>query len=342
MRRRFVAALMSLLACAGLLSVVCAGRVRASESDAPKQTRDERLDIRLRSFAPGARGSLSIVPSASGGQGRLTVSGLPVPQTLSARASRFVVWAVAAGGRVINLGELKTNASGNGSLDFASPASFEKYSLVVTAEENARAVGPTGAPVLSTRAGEVTALFPVKEVDRIKEVDRSVGRKSPVSVETGIGRNGRVESPGNASAEIDDALNAGPSQTIKLFGGRLTPGARGLARVAMRNGQAIVRGHFTGLPPASALGAGAYVLWARVPGGRTAYLGTLPEQNIDGRLVYMRAPAAGFSWFDLLATAEADKNAAYPSRRYVLSTIPSRRHPCKCKRRRPARQILGS
>ncbi|MCA1617126.1 MAG: hypothetical protein LC729_01280 [Acidobacteria bacterium] len=51
------------------------------------------------------------------------------------------------------------------------------------------------------------------------------------------------------------------------------------ARAAVRQGTAFVRARVSQLPPPSALGADAYVLWARSPDGRSTYLGALPRNN---------------------------------------------------------------
>ncbi len=132
----------------------------------PEKRGAEQLDMRLRSFAVGVSGRLSLRPSASGGLARLNARGLPAPQALDTRAQTFVVWAVASGGRVVNLGELKREAgeeTAAGLLEFAAPAALDQYSVIVTAEANVKASSPLGTLVLSTRGGEVAALFAEKE-----------------------------------------------------------------------------------------------------------------------------------------------------------------------------------
>jgi hypothetical protein len=114
--------------------------------------------VRLRSFAPRASGRLEVEPTAGGGRVRLTALNLPTPQSLAPNARTFVAWA--SGGRILRLGELRRGARGTGSLVFPHPAEFPRYSLIVTAEPDARAERPTGAPVFSTRANEVAAFFP--------------------------------------------------------------------------------------------------------------------------------------------------------------------------------------
>jgi hypothetical protein len=116
------------------------------------------LIVRLRSFAPRASGRLLLEPTAGGGRARLTATNLPPPRALAPNARAFVAWA--SGGRIIRLGELRRDSRGAGSLVFPHPAEFARYSLIVTAEADARAERPSGAPIFSTRANEVAALFP--------------------------------------------------------------------------------------------------------------------------------------------------------------------------------------
>jgi hypothetical protein len=116
------------------------------------------LILRLRSFAPRASGRLEVEPTKGGGRVRLTALNLPPPQSIAPNARTFVAWA--SGGRIVRLGELRRGSRGGGSLVFPHPAEFARYSLIVTAEGDARAERPTGAPVFSTRANEVAALFP--------------------------------------------------------------------------------------------------------------------------------------------------------------------------------------
>jgi len=122
------------------------------------QTQNERVEIRLRSFAAGESASLSIEPTVGGGRARLTVLGLPRPRSIAPTAEAFVVWAMSEG-RVARLGELKVDDQGNGGLEFAHPPSFKRYSVIVTAESSATIERAAGAPILSTRANEAQALF---------------------------------------------------------------------------------------------------------------------------------------------------------------------------------------
>ncbi|HZH33097.1 MAG TPA: hypothetical protein VEY11_20185 [Pyrinomonadaceae bacterium] len=116
------------------------------------------LIVRLRSFAPRASGRLEVEPTKGGGRVRLTALNMPPPQSLAPDARTFVAWA--SGGRILRLGELRRGSRGDASLVFSHPSEFARYSLIVTAERDARAERPTGAPVFSTRANEVAALFP--------------------------------------------------------------------------------------------------------------------------------------------------------------------------------------
>ena len=118
------------------------------------------LVVRLRSFVAGASGRVVVEPTAAGGHVRLTAARLPAPGMVAPTARAYVVWAT--GGQVRRLGELRRDARGNGAFEFAHPGGFDSYSVVVTAEPDARAERPAGSPVFSTRAGEVSALYPVK------------------------------------------------------------------------------------------------------------------------------------------------------------------------------------
>ena len=135
--------------------------------------------VRLRSFAPRARGRLEVEPTAEGGRVRLTAMNLPPPQTLAPNARTYVAWA--SGGRILRLGELRRGSRGTGSLVFRHPSEFARYSLIVTAETDARAERPTGAPVFSTRANEVAALFPIKDDTReaARRERRATARSNP-------------------------------------------------------------------------------------------------------------------------------------------------------------------
>ncbi|MFN2482843.1 MAG: hypothetical protein ABR554_15410 [Pyrinomonadaceae bacterium] len=118
------------------------------------------LVVQLRSFVPGAAGRVVVEPNASGGVVRLRATRLPAPSTVTPGARAFVVWAT--GGEVRRLGELRRDARGNASIEFSHPAGFASYSLLVTAEEGAQPEHPAGAFVFSTRAGEVSPLYPVR------------------------------------------------------------------------------------------------------------------------------------------------------------------------------------
>jgi len=124
------------------------------------------LIVRLRSFAPRASGRLEVEPTKGGGRVRLTAVNLPPARSLAPNARTFVAWA--SGGRILRLGELRRGSRGDGSLVFSHPAEFARYSLIVTAETDARADRPMGAPVFSTRANEVAALFPSPPPDNTR------------------------------------------------------------------------------------------------------------------------------------------------------------------------------
>jgi hypothetical protein len=158
------AAVLSAATCAAmLLTLTCAARAVEGGADAVDEVR-QQLVVRLRSFVPGAVGQLTVEPSAGGGHARLRIARLPAAASVSPQARAFVVWAT--GGRVVRLGELRRASDGSASFEFARPAGFDTYSLVVTAEASATADRPEGAFIFSTRAGEISALYPPKPEPR--------------------------------------------------------------------------------------------------------------------------------------------------------------------------------
>lgn len=276
------------------------------------QEQNRRLELRLRSFAPGASGRVIVLPNPNGGRVRLTALNLPKLQSVNPRARHYIVWAIAAGGRTLNLGRLVPDERGNGGLEFPSPTPLAPYSIIVTAEANERAANPLGAPVLSTRAGEIVALYDTAEPNRsLASVDAANAGTT--------GRNARRSSNNNSFySEVDQALKAGESRTLTLIGSDIAPRAVGRARVAMQDGKAFVRARITKLPLPSAVGANVYVLWARALDGRIAYLGSLPA-NSNNTDIYVRAGLA-FSQFDLFVTAETQRPTVYPQGRRALGT----------------------
>jgi hypothetical protein len=147
-----------------LLTACAAARgagVAADDGDANlSDAAPQWLVVQLRSFVPGASGRVVVEPTAGGGMARLRATRLPAPSTVAPGARAFVVWAT--GGEIRRLGELRRDERGNAALEFAHPAGFESYSLLVTAETGAQPDRPAGAFVFSTRAGEVNALYPVR------------------------------------------------------------------------------------------------------------------------------------------------------------------------------------
>ena len=320
------------------------------------------LVVRLRSFVPRASGRLEVEPTPTGGRVRLTAVNLPSPQSLAPNARTFVAWA--SGGRVLRrLGELRRGARGGGSLVFAHPAEFERYSLIVTAEQSARAERPMGAPLFSTRANEVAALFPVKD-DVAREIARRERRtntttrsdvpvvaprrsttasatntieppRAPATTTTATttalrtrGRERAGSAEGDFFTNVDEALKRDDAaRTLTLVGDRGARGARGTARVAMRDGTAYVRVRFRRVPPASRFGKGRrYAMWALIPEDGTVYMGSLPStRNLNRRPTYARAEGVGSDKFRLLVTAERRTPTPRPRGRRVLMTFKGRR-----------------
>ena len=267
-----------------------------------------RLAERLRSFVPGASGSIYFSPTPAGGVVRVTALNLPPPQSLQPDAQRYVVWAVASGEPPLVVGELVPDAGGNGGLEFARPARFERYSVVVTAEPGAKAEHPYGAMVFASRAGAASALYggpapPLSKSQR-KAAERELKRFSSA-------KRGR----GDFYSEVDGALSASPDggRFVELHGGDVTPDARGAARVASRNQNLYVRTVVRRLPPPSRVGASAYVLWGILLGGRIVYMGSLPDVEFSDADNYLRLGGINSDELDLLVSAERRKPVALPS-----------------------------
>jgi len=306
----------------------------AFASPPPPQTK--RLDIPLRSFAPRASGRLTIEPSDRGGRGRVTALGLPDPQTLSRAARTYVVWA-SSEGRFLRLGELQRDERGNGGLAFNHPAGFERYTLLVTAEMSAEPERPAGAPVLSTRAGEAQPVYALAADERRAPSTSSGG--------SGVGGSGSGDSAtrprttddarrptsmpppsnnagGDFYAEVDGALDThGGGRALQLEGDRVTPRARGRARVTAYAGNGYVRVRFRGVPLPSTVGANVYVMWAVVPDGRIVYMGSLPATRVVNFAdIYVRVAGFDADDFELFVTAEMSRPLFTPSDRRALST----------------------
>lgn len=274
-----------------------------------------RLGVRLRSFIPSASGSLHFEPTPDGGIVRLTVLGLPRAEAVMPTAHTFIVWASASGGRVVRIGDLQIDGSGNGGLQFNRPQGLDSYSVLVTAEPTSTVEKLTGTVVFASLANEVTAFF--------AEVDKTVRKNKRAARELGK-RAKLLGKPKDFYDEVDLALKTAPGggRVLELFGQEIAPGARGSAHVTTLSLNAYVRARFQNLPPPLLVGANAYVLWSIVPDGRIIYMGSLPmTSDLDDTDVYVRV--GGFnSDFDLFVTAEQRRPVARPGERRALSSRP--------------------
>lgn len=319
-----------------------------------------RVEVRLRSFVPNASGQLTVEASAEGGRGRLTALSLPPPESQSRAATTYVVWAN-SGGRIKRLGELRRDERGNGGLAFEHPAPFERYTVIVTAEPNADAERPAGAPVLSTRANEIAALFPADTPETTaaaatqpaESAPAANSNSSPPDETTTPTANTNVSAPADAPStttaatttreraprresarrlngdfytEVDDALDAaGGGRALVFDGGELAPRASGRARAAQRTGSAYIVARLSDVPLPDDIGANTYVLWAVLPDGRIVYMGSLPSDSTLNRAdVYVRVGGFDSDAFDLAVTAEQRRPVPSPSDRRALSTRRSR------------------
>ncbi len=288
----------------------------AARKSGAQQEMGKRIGVRLRSFVPRASGSLYFEPTPNGGLVRITALGLPAPETLMPNAHVFLVWAVAPGERPLRAGEVRIDASGNGGIEFPRPASFEKYSVVMTVEPDIAAAQPSGVMVFASRAGEVTAFYGERRESLMSDSRRK-------AIDRELGRGAKVRRDGNDFyAEVDNALasSEGGTRTLELLGDEVAPSAHGLARVASRNENIYVRTVIKKLPLPSRVGANTYVLWGVVPDGRIAYMGSLPAMDITDADTYVRVGGFRSSDLDLLVTAEMRSPVSRPSGLRAISS----------------------
>jgi hypothetical protein len=310
----------ALLCVCALVCLLVVFTVQASD-DESNATQPANLMLQLRSFAAGAAARLEIEPTTTGGRARLVATNLPPPNKLAPNARVYLVWAT--GGRILRLGELHRDARGNAALEFAHPASFQRYSLIVTAEQSTQTDHPGGAPVFSTRANEVPALFPTTNLrPRNTELTARANTMRPV---VRARRVTSVAASGDFYTSVDEALTTAPNaRDITLVGTRRAARhARGQARVGATDGTAYVRALFRRVPPPARFGANRYVLWATTPEGRSHYLGRLPRHHLNNTDTYVRAGGMDANQFDLLVTAERGRRVR--GTRRVLATVRAQR-----------------
>jgi len=296
---------------AALVVFVCSlPAARAQVSD--RESAPKRVGVRLRAFIPNTSASMYFVPTRLGGSVRLTALNLPPAGNLLAGASHYVVWAVASGERPLRIGSLMVDAGGNGGLEFARPASFERYSVVVTAETSAEADHPGGVMVFASRAGAVSAFYGERNDQQLSDSQRRALAKEF--------RKGQRTGKRDFYSEVDEALDANPggARVIELLGGELAPKSHGVARVASRNENVYVRTVLRRLPVPTEVGANTYVLWGLIPGGRIAYMGSLPSTDFSDADTYVRVGGIRTDELDLLVSAERRRPVPSPSGQRVL------------------------
>jgi hypothetical protein len=201
----------------------------------------DRVDIRLRSLTTRATGKLTVEPSEGGGRARLTALNLPDPRTVTPGARTYVVWAV-SGGRILNLGELKVDARGNGGLAFDRPEGFDRYGVIITAEASAGVERP-GDPVLTTRADEAAALYttPAPPADT-PDSDKTMTDRTNAETNTTDRTNApdTTATPGKGSARPAPKATRGAASnatrsaaaTVPVAAPSVAPSRRGSARGA--------------------------------------------------------------------------------------------------------------
>jgi hypothetical protein len=340
-----------LVALAFLVTLLAATETRVfainSDPNAVESAR-QQLVVRLRSFVPGASGRVVVEPDESGGRVRVLASRLPAPASVAPDARAFVVWAT--GGEVRRVGELRRDARGDAAFEFAHPAGFASYSLIVTAERDARSTRPAGAFVFSTRAGEVSAFYPPKlerrvtssvgpraasvpairsrtvtaarENDAARVASSTAGARATSTAATSTAATlpaGASEFYESINSAVGDSAGA---RTLTLAGLDGARRARGDARVAAREGTAYVRVRFRHVPPPARYGARRYVMWAQLPEADHAlFLRALPARGLNRRATYARRRDVNSPDFNLVVTAERRYPRPRPAGRQVLKTV---------------------
>ncbi|HEV2799709.1 MAG TPA: hypothetical protein VGW12_04385 [Pyrinomonadaceae bacterium] len=295
-----VFALVSLLCIAPSISRASAGAVvldtisDALDANSGAAFDGRTLVVRLRSFAPRASGRLEVEPTSGGGRVRLTALNLPTPQSLAPRARTYVAWA--SGGRILRLGELRRGASGRASLIFPHPAEFARYSLIVTAEPDARAEHPTGAPVFSTRANEVAALFPEPAPTRDTRADAATAATSTRRERRANTR--RTDAPAPTTG---NTTNTTPRDAANAPARNPTAGGTTAAATTLRTGggaragSATAAGFFESVDEALKRNAGARTLTLVGDRGARRARGTARVASEDGtayvRVRFRRVPS---------------------------------------------------
>jgi hypothetical protein len=118
---------------------------------------------------------------------------------------------------------------------------------------------------------------------------------------------------------IDWDQLAGPT-SIQFQSTSLLPGGHGEAQVEPGKGIVRIRAAFSGLPPASRLGAQylTYVLWSITPAGRPSNLGEVFETDGTNKVI----AKSTLPVFGLLVTAEPYFAVTQPSDAVVLEAAP--------------------
>ena len=185
----------------------------------------------------------------------MTALNLPDPRTVTAGARTYVVWA-ASGGRILRLGELVRDERGNGGLAFERPEGFDRYTVIVTAESSAEAEHP-GDPVLTTRADEAAALYPVPHVGPVPaDAADSAKTDAPVNVDSSDKTPARDESPATVPAPPTPPPRAAPPPPPRAGA---SDAKRGVSASEVKRG-----GRVTPPAPASRRGAQAAGFYAEV------------------------------------------------------------------------------
>jgi hypothetical protein len=99
------------------------------------------------SIVPGARAEVAISKDKNGNTKlKMTVQHLANLENLTPRASAYVVWLRERGGNSENQGQLKMDKNLKATFETVTP--LKSFDVLVTAEQDFRAKGPSGPEVL--------------------------------------------------------------------------------------------------------------------------------------------------------------------------------------------------
>ena len=139
------------------------------------------VDLKSTGLIAAATGEAKVEARAAVTMVEAKVKGLALPTPLGTEFMAYVVWAVSPEGRAINLGEIRPNNGGQGTLK--ATTQLQSFSLFVTAEPYAAVRQPSEMLVLENdiRSNTKGRLFPVDDYKLMKRSQYQV-RDNPLAL----------------------------------------------------------------------------------------------------------------------------------------------------------------